>query len=188
MSSGKSSVRAAVADICSHACTNINLCHVDNILVRFIDTAEVGRDRDISVLAASMPDLSSLPIICDYPIQISKMVQLGAINLTTITTLPINSIFFGTENGYYVAEALYMKMLSCALIPVVNRGNDVDLEAERRQNAELQETIAASKDRVVVLRQKVDQEAGILALSKRESEKATKQKQLEKVSLSQPIV
>jgi len=103
--------------------------------------------------------------------------------LTTITALPMNSIFFGTDNGYYVPDTLHRKMITCGLIPVVNRGNgtDLDMEEERIKHLMLQESIMASKDRIAKLRMEIEREGKSLEKFKGETERAATQMELEKM-------
>lgn len=119
--------------------------------------------------------------LVEYAIDLRKIVLLGNIHLTTIDSLPLNSIFLTTDNGYYTTEKLSGQLKKLGLLSAFIRNvGEYDDETDVSESATVS-NIDATQERVVKLRDEVDSTFAKLETSRKAIEVQSKRAQLELV-------
>ena len=115
-----------------------------------------------------------------FKLDLRRIVRLGNVQLMLIDTLPINSLFLSTDNGYYITEQLFIKLKSLGLIPVASRFVEED-EMEGNDPASIREKMLASMEALSVARSETATALDGVEGSKKVLTRSTALAKLEKV-------
>lgn len=133
------------------------------------------------VLTFSLSDSRSSSVLIEYSVDLSRIVRLGNVQLMSIESMPVNSLFFSTDNGYHISESLFFQLRSLGLIPVASRfvGDD---ELDSNESNVLREKMKVFNDSIHLLKGELDSLNEELHAPKKLSNRISKQHRINQVT------
>ncbi len=86
----------------------------------------------------------------DINVDIRKICFLGKVDLPSITNLPLNSVFFLTDDGFFVDEKLFVFLRSSGQVPPV-KPKIFDEDDNIEDKSKLQESMIALNSKLIDL-------------------------------------
>jgi hypothetical protein len=144
-----------------------------------ISSSPLFQDRllDSSSLIIQFLDASnaSESLLTEFIIDMNKLVRFGSIQLSSVNNLPLNSIFFDTDNGYFVTQELYDQLINQDILPVPSRySEDVDENIK-----EIKNRIHLARNSMQILDEKISEEINHFEIAK---VKINRESMLEKIN------
>lgn len=137
-------------------------CNPTWTLSGMISSSPLFHDRILdssSLIIQFMDDnIESQSLLTEFIIDMNKLVRFGTIQLSTVTKLPLNSIFFETDNGYFVTQELYKQLINQNILPVPSRYSE-DIDYENIKNGkEIKNRIHLARNSMKILDEKISEE------------------------------
>jgi len=101
----------------------------------------------------------------EQEVDISDLVHLGPLKLSSTSSLPINCIFFQSDYGYFVSRKFYQTLTSLSLIPVISRPLP---ETDMSDIITTRDRIRDATNNVDVLRDEIQRSFGHFNVTKEE--------------------
>ena len=91
--------------------------------------------------------------IMEFYIDLNKFFRLGNNKLVEMKTLPINSIFFMTDNNtaLFTIEKIYIRLRAHGLIPIYSKDNIDSSGLTEAENRDVIENLQALRDKIAAV-------------------------------------